>query len=190
MSVKVLSLLVGLFALCGSAVRADIHPSVMPVVSIESTTTQQADSGDSSWSDGAPAFDEVGFGAACGSSGLGVLSEEPLRWNPDDVRELPAAPGSASLFLSAVLSVGAWNLVRSAKHIHFNIPEWYHTGAPDRIGSTVAFDLVCNEMLPCVFVDAVADQPSLRPPRRAHQWRLKPQICVVDADPRGPPLGV
>ncbi len=145
--------------------------------------------------DAATVFAEPGTGlsgAFQGDSGVipVAATDEVPRWDPDDVRQLPAAPGSASLFLSAVLSIGAWNLVRSAKHLHFNIPEWYHTGAPDKIGSTVAFDLVFNELLPCTFEDVIPERPLLRQPRRDYQWRLKPRICVVDADPRGPPLGV
>jgi len=53
--------------------------------------------------------------------------------------ELPGAPGSAQLFLSALVSVGAWQVVRLARGWQLAwIPDWYHDGGPGAVGLTAA----------------------------------------------------
>ena len=72
--------------------------------------------------------------------------------------EIPALPGSASLFLSAMLSLGAWQLVRSARQFDFGVfPEWYHSGGPFQVGHAVAFDLDFHA-LPLCFIASNAEQ--------------------------------
>ncbi|MFQ5494905.1 MAG: hypothetical protein ACE5EX_05950 [Phycisphaerae bacterium] len=79
---------------------------------------------------------------------LDLLNEIPApATRPSDtvsdekIRKLPAAPSSAALFLSGLLSMGAWRLTRSAGNLHFGaLPEWYHTGGPTQIGHVVPFD--------------------------------------------------
>ena len=105
------------------------------------------------------------------------------------IRDLPAVPGSAQLFLSAMLSVGAWHLVRSAKHFHLaNIPEWYHPGGPTQVGHVVPFDLDFSALPVCCF-----EQPADVRPFRFHfapdkSARGGPQHCLLTAAPRGPPI--
>lgn len=72
--------------------------------------------------------------------------------------EVPALPGSASLFLSAMLSLGAWQLARSARQFDFGVfPEWYHAGGPLQVGHAIAFDLDFHA-LPLCFIASKAEQ--------------------------------
>ncbi len=106
------------------------------------------------------------------------------------IRELPGAPGSAGLVLSALLTVGAWQCTRKATQLRFgHVPDWYHTGAPDRIGHTVALDLNLDNLLPCPF-DAVVAAPALAPDRfeSPPTARLLAQCALTLAAPRGPPI--
>lgn len=105
-----------------------------------------------------------------------------------NVRELPPLPDSASLFLSAILSVGAWQLVRSAKQFDLAAaPEWYHVEGPTQIGHATAFDLDMNASALCRFEQPETDSPyrSLLP---EHTLRLDAQHALAVAVPRGPPV--
>lgn len=105
-----------------------------------------------------------------------------------DVISLPPAPGSAALFLSAMVSLGAWQLVRSSRDLHLGaMPDWYHTGAPAQIGHATVFDFEFSSAAPCLF-----DDPAPSPVfshRVAHESRLRlsAQPVLSEADPRGPP---
>jgi len=104
------------------------------------------------------------------------------------VIELPPAPGSAALFLSAMVSLGAWQLVRSSRDLHLGaMPEWYHPGGPAQIGHTTVFDLEFSAVALCVF-DAPTPAPvfSNRLARESRP-RCFDQHVLSQADPRGPP---
>ncbi len=105
-----------------------------------------------------------------------------------EVRELPALPGSAQLFLSAMLSMGGWQLVRSARHLHWGgLPEWYHTGGPLQIGHAVPFDLDFSASPPCCFEQPAGERPYLYRVRRELCPRCDaPRFLTIFA-PRGPP---
>jgi hypothetical protein len=107
------------------------------------------------------------------------------------VRELPPLPGSAGLFLSAVLSVGAWQLVRSARHWHLGaLPQWYHTACPDRIGHAVPFDFDMNVMPLCSFA-RVTGGDDQRPAGFETRCDFRPswqsQYFLPVTAPRAPP---
>ncbi len=107
------------------------------------------------------------------------------------VRELPPLPGSATLFLSAVLSMGGWHLVRSARHFHWAaLPDWYHAGGPLQIGHAPPLDLHCHALPPCCFERPCGERephvlvrrvPIARRPRRNSQ--TSPDLV----GPRAPP---
>ncbi len=108
----------------------------------------------------------------------------------NNIVELPPAPNSAALFLSALLSVGAYQLARNARHFSLShLPEWYHPGAPDQIGGSFVFDLnpICKAV--CVFEDVdwalrrggVYKQP---PELYAH---FDSQYDIAPTAPRAPP---
>jgi hypothetical protein len=108
------------------------------------------------------------------------------------VRELPPAPGSATLFLLGLGSMGAWQLARSSRKLHgVMAPDWYHTGGPDQAGSAVPIDLDFGPggLLPSLF-----DRPSdagvpRRPPAQlGRELVCDEQLSLRAADPRGPPV--
>ena len=107
------------------------------------------------------------------------------------VRELPGLPGSASLFLSAMLSMGAWHVARRAGHLHLaHLPAWYHPDAPHQIGHSVAFDPLAGfEFLPvCVFETPLVAEPTPFPdtPRELPSRHESQHFLSIES-PRGPP---
>ena len=110
---------------------------------------------------------------------------------PQVVREIREPPGSLGLFLSAILSVGGWHLVRSTRHLHLAaLPSWYHTGAPTQIGHAVPFEFDYSASALCIFDSPCGeayDRPLLRnalgTPRDQHLSQTSPLV----SDPRGPP---
>jgi hypothetical protein len=101
---------------------------------------------------------------------------------------LPGTPGSATLFLSAILSVGALRVMRSAKDLHISaLPEWYHTGGPTQIGHAVPFDLDFGACVPCSFEQPVEPRPFFSPVDESPQHCLAQCVRAITA-PRGPPL--
>ena len=119
------------------------------------------------------------------------LTHAPATTGPV-VRELPSLRGSLGLYLSAMLSLGGWHLVRSCRHLHLsNVPDWYHTGGPVQVGHATPFDLDFNSLSLCLF-----DRPVTLDGRRLvglRAWRdvpASPQLVFLKvAFPRGPPLG-
>ena len=112
------------------------------------------------------------------------------------VRELPPLPGSAQLFLSAMLSMGAWQAFRSTRNWHWAaLPDWYHSGGPIQIGHAVPFDLNFNAPPLCAF-DSAGEQGGgdrESPPWRAHRDdrpRCRAQATLLQAAPRGPPVSL
>lgn len=108
------------------------------------------------------------------------------------VQNLPALPGSSGLFLSAMLSVGAWHAVRRTGNLHFgHLPAWYHAEGPLQIGHRVAFDPanafdavpVCLFEVPGVVVEPESVQ---RDSRELHGF-LRAQQFLSPTFPRGPP---
>ncbi len=109
--------------------------------------------------------------------------------NAATVRDLPAVPGSAQLFLSAMLSVGAWHLVRSAKHLHLaDLPEWYHPGGPAQVGHVVPFDLDFSALPVCCFEQPVGQRPFLYRVQREEVPRCDTRSFLAVTAPRGPPI--
>lgn len=105
------------------------------------------------------------------------------------VRPLPPGPSSASLFLSAVLSIGAWHLGRSGRHLHLgHLPEWYHTGCPHQIGHAVPFDFDFGALPLCCHEQPVGQRPFLYRVRREQTSRDDGQGFLAITAPRGPPI--
>lgn len=105
------------------------------------------------------------------------------------VVQLPPAPGSAALFLSAMASLGALQLVRSSKDIRFSaLPEWYHAGGPVQVGHVTPFDLDFSSMVLCI-----VEPPGIfGQAQRFRGWRdQRTHFCdqqfLTPADSRGPP---
>jgi len=107
--------------------------------------------------------------------------------------QVPALPGSSSLFLSAVLSAGALHLARKARNVHVgHLPAWYHDACPERIAHAVAFDFNLADMPVCFTAEmAAADVPDNTPAfheyMREPRSRLELQFFLPVTAPRGPP---
>lgn len=107
------------------------------------------------------------------------------------VQELPGLPGSASLFLSAALSVGAWHAVRKSRDIHLGqLPEWYHPDAPHQIGHSVAVDLGFAPVAVCLFDEPARERPVFFTFRREAPSRCESQYFLAVEAPRGPPTSL
>ena len=104
------------------------------------------------------------------------------------IRNLPASPSSAKLLLSALLSVGAWHLVRSPKNLHFaDVPAWYHPGGPSQIGHATPFDLDFSSLPLCCFEQPAGERPFLCRVQREEVPRQGAQCFLTITSPRGPP---
>lgn len=106
------------------------------------------------------------------------------------VLEVPEAPGSLQLVLSALISAGAWQLTRSAKHLHFTAPDWYHTGGARQVGHATPLELDQNwnaSALPSFHDAATAALDLLID--LVEPGDLLPRIIerVTTAGPRAPP---
>ena len=104
------------------------------------------------------------------------------------IRNLPASPSSAKLLLSALLSVGAWHLVRSPRNLHFaDVPAWYHPGGPSQIGHATPFDLDFSSLPLCCFEQPTGERPFLYRVQREDVPRRDAQCTLTTTAPRGPP---
>ncbi len=106
-----------------------------------------------------------------------------------NVLQVPPPPSSGSLLLSALASVGAVHLARSARHLHLTkLPHWYHSGCPGQIGHAVALDMQFAPVAICR-----ADRPIEPEPPAVHRLyrerrsRIIPQTILLPQAPRGPP---
>lgn len=132
-------------------------------------------------------IDELPLGpGALADYSSGTLADSSGRTN---VEELPGLPGSASLFLSAALSVGAWHLVRKSRDIHLgHLPDWYHPDAPAQIGHSVAVDLQFAPMAVCIFDQPFTERPFIFRVPRVIVSRCESQHFLHIEAPRGPPV--
>ncbi len=104
------------------------------------------------------------------------------------VRELPAGPGGATLFLLGAGCIGAVKLGRSARGLHLlSLPEWYHTGGPIQIGGAAAFDFDYHTPVFCTLDEPAGVQQFSHHPRRDFPSRLDRQFFLAVEAPRGPP---
>lgn len=124
----------------------------------------------------------------------GVLCDDRVTaGTKEEIRQVPALPGSSSLFLSAVLSAGALHLARKARNVHLgHLPAWYHDACPERIAHAVAFDFNLAGMPICFTAEmAAADVPDSTPAfheyLREPRSRLQQQFFLPVTAPRGPP---
>ena len=135
-----------------------------------------------------PSVDSLGLDLWPSAGSLAAFDAGYDGGNAPTIRDLPAVPGSAQLFLSAMLSVGAWHMVRSAKHFHLaDIPEWYHPGGPAQVGHAVPFDLDFSALLVCRFdepTDVRLLSYSVAPDESV---RGASQCTLLTSAPRGPP---
>jgi hypothetical protein len=63
--------------------------------------------------------------------------------SPSQVVDIPPAPGSLALALSALASLGLFQAGRALTRVELIgfVPEWYHTGGPVQVGYATPLDL-------------------------------------------------
>ena len=135
------------------------------------------------------------------SSELGVDLSRPVFAEPLDFTSKPAStdtlvidgpPGSLGLFLSGLLTIGAWHAGRSVGHWHPQagwMPEWYHTGGPIQVGHAAPFDfhagMAAVSSLDSLF--ASDSRPRVLVAPRDSGLVSEPSFLLCDPV-RGPPL--
>ncbi len=191
---------VAAFVVSGGSARADIAPG-LPTDSIATTYSHTSLSSDAvATSTG----DAAGFGSSDGSlfslsldDGVNGSLDSPgavgetasASFAPAEIREVPPLAGSASLFLSAMLSVGAWNLLRVSRHANWaHMPDWYHTDCPSQIGHAVPFDFEFHSLPLCCFEQPASQRPFLYRVQREEVPRCDAQCFLTITAPRGPPI--
>ena len=134
-------------------------------------------------------FTDIFSVTALGRSAADCQSPDAHTPPPRAVRQLPAGPGGASLFLLGAGCLGAVKIGKSARHLH-PLPEWFHTGGPVQIGHVFVIDLDGQVLLPPYHDQSPSDRsasPSfsyaLCPPPR-----LNTQCFLTSTDTRGPPV--
>ena len=114
---------------------------------------------------------------------------EPTR---TDTMVIGAPPSSLSLFLSGLLSIGAWHACRSMGQWHPQggwMPEWYHSGGPAQVGHAVPFDFHASMAVVCDFDAGIAGCDDVRvvvPPPKILDCRTADAFLLGDPV-RGPP---
>jgi len=129
------------------------------------------------------------------AAGLGQLINSGRSQCPDTqdmsakIRQLPAGPGGATLFLMGVGCLGAVRLGKSARSLHLqSLPEWFHTDGPMQIGHAAVWDFGCYETVFCM----LSKPGDMRQFRRYHRREVpsrcrEDQFLVAVEAPRGPP---
>lgn len=75
------------------------------------------------------------------------------------VTSIPPAPDSASLFLFAMGTVGAWQVTRTLRKVQISaVPDWVHTAGPSQIGHATVLD-VDVDVIPLCFYDRPEQEP-------------------------------
>ncbi|MEW6200328.1 MAG: hypothetical protein AB1601_16885 [Planctomycetota bacterium] len=106
------------------------------------------------------------------------------------VTDLPPAPSSLALVLSALASFGAYQGVRSLKRLHLGaLPDWYHADAVQVGHATpLRLEFDCSALPVCAF-----EQPSALRPHISYRIscepssRLRSQFLLLIEAPRAPP---
>ena len=111
-----------------------------------------------------------------GSIATAVATELAASFEPasqtEHVITLPPGPDSVLLAASGLLSLGAIQLGRNVRKLHFGLmPEWYHDGGPTQVGHATAWDLgFSHSAMPVCCFELPITAGSERPPAR---WRLQ-----------------
>ena len=104
------------------------------------------------------------------------------------VRQLPAGPGGATLFLLGVGCIGAVKLGRSTRSLHLQfLPDWYHTGGPIQVGHAAAFEFDYYTPVFYTLDEPTGEQQFRHHPRRDLPSRCEDQFLFTVEAPRGPP---
>ncbi len=190
---------VAAFVVSGGSARADIAPGLPTdsIATVYSHTSLSSDAAATSGGDAAAIASsngsllslslDDGFSGSFDSPGA-VGETGSANFSAAEIREVPPLPSSSSLFLSAMLSVGAWNLLRVSRHANWaHMPDWYHTDCPSQIGHAVPFDFDFSALPLCCFEQPVAQRPFLYRVQREEIPRCDAESFLTITVPRGPP---
>lgn len=124
------------------------------------------------------------------SAQAGHLLGDPA--SPGNTFSLPPAPDGDTLCLSGLLSLGALQTLRRARHVHLHLPEWYHADAAHhQVGHTVALDPTLGVSLQavCPFeLPSDLNRPTVLRQRPCDiPLRCESQSTLLTEAPRGPP---
>lgn len=105
------------------------------------------------------------------------------------VRQLPPAPSSATLLLSAFASLGAFQVVRNVRITQIgHLPDWYHAGGVRQVRHITALDLEYPTLLPSRFdCPIIAIRPIHIEWIRNVQDRARSLCALISSPRRGPP---
>jgi hypothetical protein len=117
-------------------------------------------------------------------------AERSAKTHPPNIRALPPPPGSSTLLLCGLGSLGAWQLTRSVRRLSLSaVPDWFYTGGPNQIGHAVLIDLDASTLPMCCLDRPVEPQTD----SKHCGWQDDEPSCwdaqfvpAVSA-PRGPP---
>jgi hypothetical protein len=117
-------------------------------------------------------------------------SRDPIvERDPASIEELPPAPSSASLFLCALGTFGAWHLSRSAMRLNLSsAPEWFHTGGPGQVGHAVSIDWEYSAVAVSPVDAPVGDRVFFTSFGPDPEVRVESQWSEAVTAPRGPPM--
>lgn len=106
------------------------------------------------------------------------------------VKELPPAPDSATLFLYAMATLGAWQPIRFARKSGFAQMTWqFHTSDSYQIGRTDAVHLNLIDISPPCWFDHLSSQPPVLSgyiqPYACSGWNVL--FFITTILPRAPP---
>ncbi len=171
-------LVCALLLFAGAHVRADLvapQPPTVPPPAQRADRTSPA------------AFDELGvlgFGDGLPARALSAEGQPAPQ-----AQVLPGAPSSLALFLSAMGSLGLWQLGRSARRMHLShAPAWFHTGGPAQIGHSTPIDPDLTPGLPACCFDQPAERPRVDFTRHIERDALFKSQILLSVEPiRGPP---
>ncbi len=108
---------------------------------------------------------------------------------PDALRQLPEAPSSLVLGLTALAGLGLYHAGQTIRKVQFApAPDWYHTGGPQQIGHATPLDLDSWDLPLCVLDEVTPEIPQIIRFREGAVLESPLNRLPVATAPRAPPL--
>lgn len=186
-------LLAMLVCITSTTAHADFVKSATPAVSRETNTGHPQEkllpaglpadfehllSQGTGWVDPAPAAAEP-------------IAQTETPANDAVVQEIPPAPSSLALGLTALAGFGAYHASRSIRKLCnlTNLPDWYHAEGKQQIGHAKALDIESWDQPACAFEAPAARLRLFASLQSEAVTHLLAQSIPLSAAPRGPPAG-
>ena len=185
--------------ICGLIVTAAVHANMVPVSRLDSGHWQTQPVCDRINLYNNNLYDSSNFPSIANLSSWSVGFLPQANTDIEQTSEiqqlqsLTAGPGSISLCLSALISLGLCSSTHFVKRLSFSIvPEWYHNGGPFQIGQSHAItpESLCVTPVCCFVQPTCTVEDSFTPQYRFRTvvslWRESQFSPAVIAS-RGPP---